>query len=857
MPVSQLIAAVPGAAWQPLHALTDQGLLPTFSRLIDHGALGTLTAAIPNAAIPLWTSVATGQPTHIHGLLDGVMVHGDGDTRRIVHASAAQRRVPAFWELTARAGRSTLVVGWPGTHQATAHLTQQEPCALVSDLFAWPGLARRDALLEGAIHPREQIEPLRDARLDPEEIDAETIAFFVPDWQQVDQDQDPSLAGIAGAVAESLSHQAAFTALLTERHWDLAVVCWPLVARLAPAFTGATAPFNQVLERAYRLLDQLLGQCLEQACPERTWLLSANTDKPTPTQRPHKPADELRVVRYKGEGFVIAAGTGILEDTLITKASVLDLMPTWLAAAGCPVPAHLPGRAMMGLFRDGLGQIPGDPVSPAMPDTDAQPEPVRSADQRFLALVDAGTPDTSLDIQRIERVANQCRWNQALSLLDDDRPRQALPLLEDLHASLPEQPSPAAQLAETRLTLRDIRGAREAAEAMLDLAPDATPTLLLMARIERETGNHDAALALLQRAEANGADSVVLHRQIAYTQLYLRRWRDAADRYDQALAQSPEDLGSHLGKTRALLALRRFAEALDSARRALGLDPDLALARFYLGIALVRLGRPEDGLAELKTAATLAPWSHGAHAWVVRLLKHLKRPTEEISLHLQAMHDIRFRRERRAAEVRQSAATSAAGHGAASGASTEVVLDGFDDAPFDWGAIDAIPEEPPRPLDLVLVSSLPGGGDQTVTDRLATAGLRVAQVPGETIEQLGDALAGFPAGEDEIARIAPHLLAKLPRLHHYQVLFVLQPAERVAEALAATAAHHGLPPDEVSRLARRFQRAVVRLLSVAPHIDPLILTPEDLARTDAALVVKVREHIGEHRVATRLLNASP
>ena len=856
MPVSQLIAGVPGAAWQQLHALTERNLLPAFSRLIEGGGLGTLTATRPNTAVPLWTSVATGQPAYRHGLLDRLQVHGDDDDRHLVHADASQRQVPTFWELAARAGRSALVVGWPGSHHGAAHLSADDDCTLVSDLFAWPGIATRDALLRGAIHPPALIERLRDARLAPDEIDAESIGFFVPDWQQVDQDKDPGLASIADALAETLTHQAAFTALLGERDWDLAVVCWPLIARLAPRFGAASAPYDLVMERAYGLIDQLLAHALDQARPERTWLLSADATKPTKARDPNNgntTAQALRVVRYRGDGFVIASGAGVIGDALITKASVLDLFPTWLAAAGCPIPGALPGRVMTGLFQDGLDPPVGAPAAVATPRAGIDPEPAMSADRRFLSLLDRDAPDPSRVARDIERATNQSRWNRALSLLDDDRPREALPLLEALHKALPEQPTPAAQLAETRLSLRDLGGARAAAEALLDLAPDTPAALLLMARIEREGGHPEAALEHLQRAEASGADSIALHRQIAYTQLYLRRWRDAAGRYDRALALDPEDLACHLGKARALLALRRFSDARASAQRALGLDPDLALARFYLGVALVRLGQPKDGLVALQAAAALAPMSHGAHAWVVRVMKHLKRPSAEISLHLEAMQRIRFQRQRQDSEsVRNARASHRNGDGDLDSLQPDTAAEASVDEHFDWSAIDAIPDQPPRPLDLVLISGLPGGGLETLAERLTEAGLNVAGEAPAITSALA-ALEQFPASEDEIARIHPQLLAGLPRLHHYQVLYVLQPAARIAEALSQPARRHGIPRDEVERLAQRFQRGVVRTLTAMPQVDLLTITPEDLAGTPERLLARITEHLGAHRIGPRTL----
>jgi tetratricopeptide (TPR) repeat protein len=861
MPVSQLIAACPGATWRQLHALTEPGLLPTMAQLLETGALGTLVATRPNTTVPLWTTIATGEPAHRHGLLHRNLIHADAVGERVVLAGAAQRAKPALWELAAAAGRSVLVVGWPGSHQPGVRLRPADNCTLVSDLFASPALAQRESLLHDAIRPSELVERLRQARMTPEELDAESIGYFVPDWQQVEQQRDWRLAFIAGALAETLSHQAAFTDQLAERDWDLAVVCWPLIEALAPVFTDAAPPYDQVMPRAYALLDQLLAHCLAQAQPRLTWVLSADAAQgPATAKRGKSAGGDLRLVRYRGDGFLVAAGPDLVSDALVPQASVLDLLPTWLAAAGCPLPVDLPGKVIDGLFREPPKPIRADTGTPESADgrirPASEPEPELSADSRFLRLLHADAPDPSRDPKAVERVANQCEWNRALSLLDAGLDREALPLLEALHERLPEQPLPAQQLAQTRLTLRDLDGAREAAEAALDLAPDAVPALLLSSRIACEGGDYDGALTLLAQAETHGADTVALHRQIAYTQLFLHRWADAVARYDRALALDPEDLGSHLGKARALLALRRFGEARDWSRRALGLEPDRALAHFYLGIALVRLREFESGLASLQAATALAPTSHGAHAWVVRVLKHLKRPSEEISLHLQAMQRIRFLRERRAEEARRLEAARAEEQAMASGATGESSSAQFDEEAFDWSAIDAIPEAPPQPLDLVLISALPGGGVEALARRLRAAGLNLTE-PERTITDLGDGLQAFPASEEQIARIQPQLLAQLPRLHHYQVLFVLQPAAQVAAALSAAAADQGLPPGEVARLADRFQRGTVRLLHAMPQIDPLILTAADLDAPAEVLLAQVQAQVGEPRIAARSGGAWP
>lgn len=111
---------------------------------------------------------------------------------------------------------------------------------------------------------------------------------------------------------------------------------------------------------------------------------------------------------------------------------------------------------------------------------------------------------------------------------------------------------------------------------------------------------------LLARAEQASARGPEVHNRIAYTLLRLRRWDQALGRYDQTLALAPDDLGAHLGKPCAPLALRRFAQTRDQAVQAIRLDFHRPLGHDYLGLALARLGDPKAALKALKIAATQA-----------------------------------------------------------------------------------------------------------------------------------------------------------------------------------------------------------------------------------------------------------
>ncbi len=854
MPAHLMITGWSGASWRRLHDLGEDGLLPTAWDLVDRGALGTLAATRPEALVPLWTTLATGRRAHAHGLLDDSLIETRDGAEQIAPASARQRLRTTLWERIAAAGGRALVVGWPGTQDSGLQLDPTgdptaDPAsdlAIVSDLFGQSRLARTDGLLAGALHPPTLAGRLAECWVQPEEIDAESIAFFVPDWQQVQQQRDPRLGLIAEALALTLSRQAAFTALLADGDWDLAAVCWPLVERLAPVFDGAPAPFDRVMERAYRLLDTLLANALEQAAPRQSWLISPDArlgPGPGPSQAGQGAGSaQLEVLSRSGTGFLVAAGEGISADHLVHGASVLDLFPTWLAAAGQAVPAPLPGRILAELFTEPPTpeRVENRPPEDAAPIAPGAPIWTADALMGHLLAGPLATEDRPprTDPRHLARQRQRLDWHRAQSLLDAGLAQQALPIIEDLQRAFPEHPLAALQLAETRIQLGDLVGARQAAAALLDQAPGALPARLLMARLEREAGHHEAALAQLTQAEAEGADSAQLHSQIAYTQLYLRRWAEAAASYTRALALSPDDLGAHLGRARALLALRRFAEAREHALAAVGVDFHRPLGHFYLGLALVRQGELEAGLKALQVAAAQAPDAAGAHAWILRVMKRLQRPAEERQPHLEALHRLRFQRKARRARVRDLPPPTA-----------ESLPAPADEPPFDWSALDAIPDTPPQPRDLVLVTALPGGGGAALMHRLRRLGWRLTDDPEQAIRRLDGDPSPLAQGEGRVLLMAPVLLGALPRLHHYQVLLVRQPPERVAEALSGRAGELGLGRDALIRLVDRYQRGLHQFLAAAPHVDLVDLDDQDLGLDDDALQASLSTQLGQHRVA--------
>lgn len=90
--------------------------------------------------------------------------------------------------------------------------------------------------------------------------------------------------------------------------------------------------------------------------------------------------------------------------------------------------------------------------------------------------------------------------------------------------------------------------------------------------------------------------------RIALGDLYLRRgqYREALTEYARVAAALPDKAGPQYRVADANLQMGNFAVAAAAATTAVKIDPQLRKARYVMGMALIRLGRNEEGQKELE-----------------------------------------------------------------------------------------------------------------------------------------------------------------------------------------------------------------------------------------------------------------
>ena len=95
----------------------DMGIMPNVKKLIESGSARedlTLLGALPTVTPPQWTTLATGAYPSTHGITAFYRQGGDLDMVNL-NFNSEHCRAEQLWNVTAEAGKKTLVWHWPGS----------------------------------------------------------------------------------------------------------------------------------------------------------------------------------------------------------------------------------------------------------------------------------------------------------------------------------------------------------------------------------------------------------------------------------------------------------------------------------------------------------------------------------------------------------------------------------------------------------------------------------------------------------------------------------------------------------------------------------------------------------------------
>ena len=219
------------------------------------------------------------------------------------------------------------------------------------------------------------------------------------------------------------------------------------------------------------------------------------------------------------------------------------------------------------------------------------------------------------------------RLRLAETLVRLNRGDEARALLEDA----PEAGASRVLLAMAAQQAGDEERARRLADRAVRDNPENRQARLLRARLAASAGERELAIADVNRVLSNGANDATARSLLAGLEAARGNFTVAAREYESLLARSPESDAVRGQLLRSLLGAGRTAEALRVAQRGLELDPaSVAWGRAVgeLAFAMNRLDAARDAWARVVSsepeAGNLFPYG--------RVLLRLERPGEVLSL---------------------------------------------------------------------------------------------------------------------------------------------------------------------------------------------------------------------------------
>ncbi|MGC8915488.1 MAG: alkaline phosphatase family protein [Thermoanaerobaculum sp.] len=362
-----LVVGWDGADWELLSQLVARGLMPNLQRLMLLGTYGELASINPLLSPLIWTTMATGEPPEVHGVLD--FLEADPATGARVPVTSRKRQVPALWNMASAASLSVGVSGWWASWPAEA-----VNGVLVSDrLFFLLSDAPGDAPPGTVVFPPERESEFRVlAERAKAETDARTLQAFLPlPLPRIEASlaagrgmADPVdgfrrilvgtrvYMGAALKMAEAKPHLLMAYLIGTD---EIGHLLGPYLPEAVPqADPALVAVAKTAVERYFSVVDRWLGRLLA-TCPlsECAVLVVSDHGFKWGADRPREfsgVAAATAALWHRPRGIFVLAGSGVEPLGRVSQVpSVYDVAPTVAALLGLPLGTTWKGTTLPGV----------------------------------------------------------------------------------------------------------------------------------------------------------------------------------------------------------------------------------------------------------------------------------------------------------------------------------------------------------------------------------------------------------------------------------------------------------------------------------------------------------------------------
>ncbi|HEU5022145.1 MAG TPA: tetratricopeptide repeat protein, partial [Bryobacteraceae bacterium] len=608
--------------------------------------------------------------------------------------------------------------------------------------------------------------PLAALRIEPADLPADLMRFFVPRALEIDQAKSRGIHSAARIVCECANIHSAATWLMDRERWDLCAVYFDAIDHFGHGFMKYHPPlrpriseedfdlYNGVLSAGYLLHDRMLGTLLEKAGADTTVILLSDhgfhPDHLRPERIPEYHAGPA--FEHRNNGVFVMAGPRVRHGETLPGVSLLDIAPTVLSLLGLPIGRDMEGKVLSGAF-ESRPPIEPIPTWEKVEGDDGRHPPHMKLDplaateslEQLVALGYVEEPDAD-DDQAAKRTVADLRTNLAEAYQDAGRHAEAAAILRELREANPDDLRAALRLFLSAQALRrteemeaiakDWSGRRkqvyESSLARLNelidrgRASETTPRLNADERAElkalRRLCRYDPPLtayfeAQILRARRRWREALAVIQKISVSDLVrpglfidraellgrLHKWNEAATILHNALTIDSTDARVHFGLARLALHTRDFNSAAHHALDGIALLERDPRGHYLLGIALARLGKYEPAVRTFEKALAIHPAFPQAHLWLARAHRALSH-SEAASRHARAWVQILQNVQL------QSATITSHSHSAAP-------------APRPSAIAGSARDLPPLSREIVIVCGLPRSGTSMLMQMLAAGGV--------------------------------------------------------------------------------------------------------------------------------------
>lgn len=868
-----------GADWQHITPLLEAGLLPNLEKFINQGVMGNLATLQPILSPMLWNSAVTGKHAYKHG------IHGFVEPDRLNGGyrpfSSYSRKCKALWNIFSQQGLNSNVINWWASHPA-----ESVKGCIVSNLIN--GVKFKNGIPEvatGTVFPEEKAAEYAQYKVHANELEAEQICAFIPLADQLNQDEDSRLQTFANVLAETLTTHAVGTAVMENEPWDFMAIYYTCIDHFGHAFMPYHPPrmphipkhdfeiFKDVVAGAYRFSDLMLGRLMQLAGEDAIVVLCSDhgflSGSYRPQGNPKEPAGPA--IWHRRYGVFLMQGPGIKQDERIYGASLIDIAPTILVAAGMPVAKDMDGRPLLEVFEtapevevvDSWEEIPGEFSSGMhLEEKPLDPQEAEDLVNQFVALGYIEDPVEDKDKQFISAEI-ECMYNLARNYMFVGRPEEAVHLLEELVHRSPWESRFIVQLIQACQKAGMRKQAADLIESAFDIANTKhllIPIVWAELQYSLRTKRQSEIPEVLNRVEGLRNTNPVLLKRAGQLYAKMRCWSNAERVYLKALDKNRDDAEVWQGLARVYSRLGRNQESIQAALEAVGLVHRLPHAHLQLGIGLAKTGDPERAVVAFQTALQFSPGFLPAHRWLAVVYRNSLGKPDLAQKHLESAREY--------SRTQDHNATGA-------DPQTARLLD-LPELPNEAEREKRLNEERPDRVDprrpsgktFVIVSGLPRSGTSLMMQMLEAGGLPAktdAERQADTDNPKGyfeweaiKRVKGKPQimleeGLDRKAiKAVTMVLQDLPYAHNYKVIFMNRPIDEVvASQVKMIQRLETGDPQSSSEMQTKLERHRLqsrRRLEANPRVEVLDVNYPDLISEPHQITQSIVSFLGAERL---------